>query len=411
MACALFAFLAALQKPAGSARRWLFLGFYAAMALATLTKGLIGFALTGLVAFVWVLAFNRWRLLWPFYPVSGIALFLAIAAPWHVMAARANADFLHFYFVHEHYLRFTTTVHDRTAPWWYFGPVLLAGLLPWTFFLPQALRANLEGGRMRRDWATVWFFIVWTATILLFFSKSQSKLAPYITPVFPALALLIGRYLAERTRGAGLSQGVRTGLWCFVGLAALLAVAMMTFPVSRRYAYLSGVVAPWRPVLAGLLGAGAVAVAVLTRRGDARRALAAVVVAFGAFLISTNFVIGLVDTRSSKALALALKPQLRTGDAVYCVGEYFQDFPVYLQRQVHVVGYEGELGFGIKAEPERTVSRFIDTRTFAERWKGPEVAYALVQTRYRKGFFEDANLPCAVVAETPRYTLLRNISK
>ncbi len=71
------------------------------------------------------------------FPVS--ALFLLLAVPWHVLAAIRNPDFLWFYFVREHFLRYLTTVHSRTEPWWFFIPVILWALLPWTALLPASL--------------------------------------------------------------------------------------------------------------------------------------------------------------------------------------------------------------------------------------------------------------------------------
>ena len=98
MSGALFSFILAMREPRGRKRFGLFMAFYAFMALATLSKGLIGIAIPGAVIFFWVLLLNRWKALWPFYPIVGSALLLAIAAPWHVLAARANPDFLDFYF-------------------------------------------------------------------------------------------------------------------------------------------------------------------------------------------------------------------------------------------------------------------------------------------------------------------------
>ena len=78
--------------------------------------------------------------------------------------------------------------HGRPGPWWYFVPIVLLGLFPWTGFLWAALRAaRCAGGWARRQGnADAWFFVTWAAFIFLFFSASHSKLPPYILPVFPA---------------------------------------------------------------------------------------------------------------------------------------------------------------------------------------------------------------------------------
>ena len=131
IAATLFCFILAVREPAGPRRRALFLGLYASAALATLAKGLIGFLLPGAVMFLWLLIFNQWRRLLPMHLGAGLILFLAIAAPWHVLAAQRNPGWAEFYFIHEHWTRFTTTAHGRSAPFWFFVPVMLAGLFPW----------------------------------------------------------------------------------------------------------------------------------------------------------------------------------------------------------------------------------------------------------------------------------------
>ena len=68
-------------------------------------------------------------------------LFLAICAPWFVAVSLANPEFPWFFFVHEHFQRYTSTIHQRSQPWWYFLPILLAGMLPWTLTLIDALNA------------------------------------------------------------------------------------------------------------------------------------------------------------------------------------------------------------------------------------------------------------------------------
>ena len=122
MSATLFCFILGVREPVGPRRRWLFLGLYAGAALATLAKGLIGFLIPGAVMFLWLLVFNQWRRLLPMHLTLGALLFLTIAVPWHVLAAQRNPEWAHFYFVREHWERFTTSTHARTAPAWFFIP-------------------------------------------------------------------------------------------------------------------------------------------------------------------------------------------------------------------------------------------------------------------------------------------------
>src|SRR5205807_9251807 len=82
--------------------------------------------------------------------IYGSVLFLAIAAPWFIAVSYANPEFAEFFFIHEHFQRYASTVHRRTEPSWYFVPILVVGFLPWMFVLPAAIaRAWIDEGRSR----------------------------------------------------------------------------------------------------------------------------------------------------------------------------------------------------------------------------------------------------------------------
>ncbi len=407
IATALFAFLGGIRAPAGAKRRWLFWAFYASMAFAVLSKGLIGFVLPCAVAFVWLLVFNQWKRLRPCHPFTGALVLLAIAAPWHILASRANHDFAQFYFVREHWERFTSTVHDRAAPWWYFAPVLIGGIFPWVFFMGQTLRETLRGGwrAIRNERADEWFLIVWAVVIFLFFSKSQSKLPPYILPVFPALAVLLGKWLADAWR-AKMKPGLRAGLAACAIVAAILGLALLFAPVPARHLAVAESLAIPRIGFAVLFFVMAAVIGWSLLRAAPRRALVAMTAGFAIFLASSNHLGEALDTRSTKPLSLDLARRLAPGDAVYSVGEYFQDIAPYAAREISVVDYLGELEFGVNAEPEKTASRFIGKAEFDRRWAAGPRAYAIVQKRNAARYF--AELPHTVLGETSRYLLLVN---
>ena len=282
MSSTLFCFILAVREPvgAGSRRRWFFYGLYASAALATLAKGLIGFLLPGAVMFFWLLIFHQWSRLRPLYLPSGVALFLAIAAPWHMLVAQRNPVWTHFYFVREHWERFTTTEHGRFEPFWYFIPIVAVGLFPWTGALWSAVRRSMAGGwAQRRANADTWFFITWAAFMFLFFSKSQSKLIPYVLPIFPALAALIGPWLAERWERKDIAP-LRGMLGVFVLLAMGLGTAMVVVLLKPGLVADSAKLAPIRPaglVAAAALLAGSLAVTFYARRRHARAVLVALV--------------------------------------------------------------------------------------------------------------------------------------
>lgn len=381
---ALLAFLMGVREPPGRARRLWLWAFYILAALATLTKGLIGIVIPGMVIGAWILLLGEWRMLRTLYLPSGLLLFLAIVAPWHVMVARANPEFVHFYFVHEHFERYLTTVHQRYEPTWFFAAVLLAGMYPWSAFLFQALKAALgHAWRERRQHRETWFLLLWAGLVFVFFSLSKSKLIPYILPVLPPLALLLGRYFAQIWERPELF-GRRRVFWLLLvlgaGLASVLLVIPYHLPEHPRVAVTNSLLGPNRYLMVGsLLLAGVVPFA-FSRFGDARRAIVALLVMSA--LLLTTFDMSfprLNDTRSVKSLALLLKSRLQPGDEVMTYHEYYQSLPVYLERRITVVEWRGELDFGTRVED--TSAWMIGDDAFWRRWRGPATAYLLTHRR------------------------------
>ncbi|HEY8051158.1 MAG TPA: glycosyltransferase family 39 protein [Ramlibacter sp.] len=179
---------AALLDPDGRGRRPALLAAYALCALGVLAKGLIGIVLPGMVLFSWLVWERRWmpmlRLLW--WP--GIVLFFVIAAPWFVLMQERFPDFMHYFFVVQHFQRFATSGFNNPRPFWFYPAVLLVLSLPWTLWLLRAKvlawRGPDVGSSVRR------LMLVWLLSITLFFSLPTSKLVGYILPVAAPLVYL-----------------------------------------------------------------------------------------------------------------------------------------------------------------------------------------------------------------------------
>jgi len=418
MSGALFAFIVAMREPAGKKRFGLFMAMYVFMALATLSKGLIGIAIPGAVIFFWILLLNRWKALWPFYPIVGTIVLLAIAAPWHILAAQANHDFLSFYFYHEHWLRFTTRIHGRFEPWWYFLPIFIAGLFPWVFFAVQAFRESLAGGwKMRKENQDAWFMLIWVVFIIAFFSKSQSKLVPYILPVYPACAILIGRYLSRawEEREMTLTRGFLNGVRILIGISLVLIVgaAVAHLFLDEEFQAKQPGIHAYLPILQVSVIAALVTGTGLTilgmRRKSLRLMVQGVTLTIILLLIAASFGGGSFNKASTIEFAKILKPILKPGDRVYCVGFYGQDFPVYLDRLISVVESKGELSFGINAEPEMSSKRFMNRDAFAVEWQEPGNAYALVRESAFRKWLGDFNLSYEIMDKSERFVLIRRI--
>ncbi|HTI39285.1 MAG TPA: glycosyltransferase family 39 protein [Vicinamibacterales bacterium] len=203
----------------------------ACLGLSILTKGLVGVAFAGLFGLA-VVAFDRRAL--PRLIVAGIAsaaIAVLVAAPWYVAMERAHPGYLHYYFVERHVQGyFTATQRHAGRGWWYYVPIVLGGALPW---LPFAIAGSSDAAAARsRRVVWTWFFAG-----LTFLSAGESKLATYVLPVFPAIAMEIGRSLAASSARSGWSKA-RYSL--FVLTCALLPVVAAAAFIWRFPASTSG---------------------------------------------------------------------------------------------------------------------------------------------------------------------------
>ena len=411
MARALFSFIVGVGEPAGAARRMSFYQLYVSMALATLAKGLIGFLVTGAVMFLWLLVFNQWKRLLPLYLPSGAAIFLLIAAPWHVLAAQHNPTWVHRYFVYEHFERFLTSAASRPGPIHYFVWIVIAGLIPWTGFLWPAVRDALRGGWAKRDENSVaWFLVTWAAFIFVFFSVSKSKLAPYVLPVFPALAVLIGAWLA-RVAAENAHRRLRVGLGVFAFINGLLAVALCAVVLRPNLVRLDPARAlslqlPAFAMAAALLLGGIFAPWLARTRG-VRAALGGVVATMAVFLVALQFAAPDINKPGTKSLALLVNAAAKPGDRVLHYHEFFHDFTFYAGRVVDVVAFKGELELEEDAAAQAS-GRFFDDAKFRELWVQPGRVFAVARKRDVKELFADSGFRYRLLGESEDHYLFSN---
>lgn len=380
-------------------RNWMLLG-WAGAALAVLSKGLISLVLPGATLVLYSALtrdFSAWRKL---HMLPGAALFLAIAAPWHLLASLQNPEFAHFYFVHEHFERFLTKVHGRVEPWWYFVPVLFAAALPWSTLACHAVVAQWkdpgETGRTLR------FLAIWCAFTLLFFSASGSKLPSYILPILPAFALIVGAFL---TRISSKAMAIHASLTVMLATTALAFAHRVTdradadTPLGLLQAYekmLVGAATIW------LLG-GLIAVAFAHRQQIREATLS---LAVGSFAMGTLAMLGhehLSPSNSSWHIAHQVKPLLSPNSPFYSVRYFEHTFPYYLQRTLTLVDYRDELDFGLEQEPHLGVPTVAQ---FELRWHTDADAFA-VMTEETRQELETRGLTMQIVARDTRRVIIR----
>ncbi len=403
------------SRAAGGRRGRLFWwGAFASAACAVLTKGLIGAVIPAAVAGLWILATRRWSLLRDVPWLSGGAIFLALAAPWHVLASLRNPDFAWFYFVHEHLLRYATPVADRQEPWWFFGGVIVLGCSPWSGLLPAALgmAPGARTWRTLREHSDTLFFAIWFIFILVFFSASQSKLIPYVGPALPPLAVLMGLAVARGIAHPGTTSslarwGLAVGLLLVGSLGAILAAAGLGHVDQLG---LSGTSTPWLVAAGAVIVALAIFAMMAVARSRTRAALVgATLVACVLNLSLASLAPRLAEERSSRGTAEALRPHLADGDMVYSYRDYQESLPVYLEQPVGVVGAVGELGFGAShLSPSERMRRFPSAEEFRSTWDSPARIWLAVGRNWRKKLAADRLEHYVVIWEGRTRALLSN---
>jgi 4-amino-4-deoxy-L-arabinose transferase-like glycosyltransferase len=172
-----------------------FICFYAALGCAVLTKGPIGLLLPGLIIFLYLLKTKQWRLVLNRNIFIGAAIFLIIALPWYVIMAQRHPDYLQAFLIKGNIARFFSRNAGHKEPFYFYVQMLAAGFFPWTVFIPSALYLHYNNYRASKSADTL-FLLLAAVAPFIFFSLSRSKLPTYILPVFPALAILVGRFWA-----------------------------------------------------------------------------------------------------------------------------------------------------------------------------------------------------------------------
>ena len=357
LAGTVFAFTLAQCSAEGSPseRRWMLVAWLAA-ALAVLSKGIVVGVLAGgaLVTYTLLERDGRpWRRL---HLLFGVPLFLVVTAPWFIAVSVRNPSFLEFFFIHEHFARFLTTVHKRAEPWWYFLALLLIGALPWLIALPGALRrAWLESPR-ENGFKPLKFLLLFCSTTLVFFSVSESKLAPYILPMMPALAAIVGVHVAQ-----GSERFVRR-VAQFMGRLLLFLTAGFAFYAIRRYGFFPHATVPWLLVaaVAGLLGALATWRLKGVGAGAVWATAASAIVGWQCLLNAYTE----LPERTSYKLVMSVKSAIGPQTELFSIGQYRETLSPYLRRTLTPVEFEGELAFGISQEPASALS----AEAFLARW-------------------------------------------
>ncbi len=404
LTAALCAFLLAQREGATEVenRRWM-LWCWVAVSLGFLQKGLVAGAVPVLALATYSLLRRDtgiWRRL---HLGKGVLVFAVLCLPWLIALGLRDGRFAWFFLVHEHFTRFLTNEHHREEPWWFFVAVFAVGALPWTLhMLRGAWQAMASRSTGRFDPATA--LAVWGVVVVVFFSLSGSKLAPYIMPAMPPLALLVGRELDR-----GLSSRSRAVLLGAAGVLALLLLGSHVLltqlaPDSLKRAFYLAV--SYWAMAGGFCAAGGVVLAFLCWRRNAARA-ALLALSLGLYLCWMVFLGGsnlMATLRGAPGAQAQLAPRIAAGAPFYCVGNYLQSLTFEVGKICRLVEYTGELQFQFDKDGSQQP---LGLEAFVREWSAGGKGVALVG-RQHVAPMEALGARIHVLAEYPEFVIVEH---
>jgi len=363
--------------------------FYFACALAFLTKGIIGVVFPFAILVLWLVWAGRWRQILRLVSPVGILIFLAVVCPWLYLAQKENSDFLWFFFVREHFLRFTTQMHGKTEPFYYFLPIIIGGTLPWCLYLIRAWQQNIKVYLFQKDdhkLLVVWFFF-----IFLFYTASSSKLATYIAPVFLPLALFAGNIFRNHEDLRPALSGKRKIFYRLaLGIQSLIiGVALVLPPILKQYSDpAKGLVVMtsdyWWIYVIPMLLATVLMIFLPDWIARKRRADWFVTIYLLSCLLLAGVIFPINDFMSPYRSALVAKEAIvryvPPGRLLYQYRVNFYGIDFYNKIRTPIVEDFGELGDGIvKMPPRERKQYFLSVEEFFEKIKQEKEIYCITQ--------------------------------
>lgn len=377
---------------------WLYL-LYLSSALAFLTKGLIGIVFPFAITALWLFVSKRWRDVFKLFSPVGIILFLLISCPWIILVQQANKDFLSFFFIREHFLRYTTTLHAREQTLLFYVPVALIGTLPWSAFLWKALREGVEKRAPLFEATEKRFLLSWIIFIFIFFSLSSSKMIPYIAPIFLPIAIFWGhlfRSYEDRNIPLGKGSGRRFLFDLPIILQSLLFIAILILPpfakrlnlgidLDINWASISFENWGWLIVLPILFQVMVMFLPALVKRKWRNGWFFTVTLLSALFLGSLAFPVAhiLAPFKSAYAVSQAIHALLPPNQEVFQFGTSLYGIDFYNKIRTPLIHAGGELKFGLDKLPPEERSRYqLSPEEFFRRCQENGVIYCV--TRYQK---------------------------
>ncbi len=397
---AFFSLLAAILS--GKKRHYLAASIF--MGAAFLSKGLVGLALPALVVLIFLIWEQRLAELKKIPWIWGTLIILVMTLPWILAMAKHEPEFLSVFFVHQQFSRFAGGSFGRTRPFWFYIPILFGIAMPWTFFIPAAIRNALQPSEHR---SIRRFLLCWAGITFIFFSASKGKLPYYILPVAVPLAVLFADLFNALFRS---SLNAGTAKLFHRSWQVLYGVLFAAIPGFILFLLIWGPkVIEATPVMLPYVAAGSIfSLAALGlslfyyRRAQFVPALWILAIIPYAILTTTSLAMeALNPVQSTAGFAKVIRERHEPGDmvAIFASPDHFSDLPFHLQRRVAIVG--GDRGT-LTAESREDESGhdsdwFFDTDRFVALFKTGEQKIFLLTDEEKLPEILNAGMPAGKI--------------
>jgi 4-amino-4-deoxy-L-arabinose transferase-like glycosyltransferase len=389
--CTVAAILAGFVAEDGAEpdRRWHAAGA-AAAGVGMLVKGPVGALVPAAVLVVFFIVDGRPRALRRVFAPVNVVIVLGLFLPWFAGLVHVHPEFLHYGLVEETFNRFFTPAFNRGQPFWFFGPELVAAILPWTvLFVPMVFAAWSARSRLS---SADRLFIVWTIVVIAFFSTSRTKQPGYILTAVVSAAVLVGRGLGHAWRnGRGRAARLVSSGSLVFGVLAIAAAAWIGWAVQRgavSAVNLAGMTAGerslwsmWPAVAIVLFASGALGAAAYARKSSGLAVAAFALFPVALVTVLLPAVVGFASARSAKTLAAELASLPRDAELA-CLDGYPAGLSFYLGKTLTVISDTGEplrsnfIVYALRKDSVRPAT--IVASSERDRWLGARTTPAMV---------------------------------
>jgi 4-amino-4-deoxy-L-arabinose transferase-like glycosyltransferase len=337
--------------------------FYVAIAAATLAKGPVALILMGGTILIFLFTERNFRFIMEMKLIKGLAIYLTITLPWIIAISLREKEFLYFFFMDQHILRFLTSKHKRSGPIYYFLPVLFGGMFPWSIFIPRAIANTWKNKELR-------LMLIWVFVVFAFFSVSGSKLPPYILPLFPPIAIILGYLFHEKWQLQVINRveiSIYILIFLTIGAAALLS------QISPLSVYIQNMaedntVSIMKDLLVFSLWVSLssfiIVFFLIFKRFTTHTWSFILLSSYSlAIMFGILFNLAVVDKlNTAKNIATMINGHKAQADYIIDYSSYDQTIPFYIKQGITVASYTGELEMGSKYEDAKNI--FISEEEF-----------------------------------------------